>query len=121
MLPVSFGSLWRSVTEYPLFLLQRLRGCNNYFRIASFVAADKEARDAAKRAKKEEVKKYKEEQARIAREEEERKKAEQEAEKKRLADIEAEKKKIAKAEANACKKERKKLRQTAKGILTNCL
>jgi len=83
-------------------------------RIASFVAADKEARDAAKRAKKEEVKKYKEEQARIAREEEERKKAEQEAEKKRLADIEAEKKKIAKAEANACKKERKKLRQTAK-------
>jgi len=83
-------------------------------RIASFVAADKEARDAAKRAKKEEVKKYKEEQARIAREEEERKKAEEEAEKKRLADIEAEKKKIAKAEANACKKERKKLRQTAK-------
>ena len=64
------------------------------------------------------MKKYKEEQARIAREEEERKKAEEEAEKKRLADIEAEKKKIAKAEANACKKERKKLRQTAKGILT---
>ena len=63
------------------------------------------------------MKKYKEEQARIAREEEERKKAEEEAEKKRLADIEAEKKKIAKAEANACKKERKKLRQTAKGIL----
>ena len=62
------------------------------------------------------MKKYKEEQARIAREEEERKKAEEEAEKKRLADIEAEKKKIAKAEANACKKERKKLRQTAKGI-----
>jgi len=83
-------------------------------RIASFVAADKEARDAAKRAKKEEVKKFKEEQARILREEEERKKAEQEAEKKRLADIEVEKKKIAKAEANACKKERKKLRQTAK-------
>ena len=97
--------------------MQRFRGCKEYFRIASFVAADKEARDAAKRAKKEEVKKYKEEQARIAREEEERKKAEEEAEKKRLADIEAEKKKIAKAEANACKKERKKLRQTAKGIL----
>ena len=37
------------------------------------------------------MKKYKEEQARIAREEEERKKAEEEAEKKRLADIEAEK------------------------------
>ena len=87
-----------------------------FFRIASFVAADKAAKEAAKRAKKEEVKKYKEEQARIAREEEERKKAEEEAEKKRLADIEAEKKKIAKAEANACKKERKKLRQTAKGF-----
>ena len=84
-------------------------------RIASYVAADKKARDDAKQAKKEEARKYREEQARLRQAAADKQAAAEEAERQRLAQIEAEKKKVAKAELNLTKKERKKLRNAAKG------